>query len=329
MRRTLFFVPVLVVAGCGGNANSPGGLGNSSFASDLGTSAPRASAPAGKLAELGENGALHGAVGAIDGPWRRMVDKLPAKGALPGEAALTLLFGKEKGLSYVVVGKETKTELTLTGPEGAFTGEVRGPEKPADPLLIFDRETSKVVEARGLKEKEGKWTADASARHDLRSGGKDGKPLSASGLSTFAGLVRADEALVEKEIGHAVGFVHPLVGKENGIAPGSRYRLRGDFDAKTFSPAASAIVAGLKRYGAVAMDAGEAFGLLGTKDAKWVDADLAPLGTLTAKDFVFVSEFGKEPKAPSSRDKRSAKKGEKPVKLDAKSIANAVGRVGR
>lgn len=310
MRRALLLLPPLAaLAGCGGNANAPGVGGSSAFANDLGTGAPaaRAKEKPEPLAELGDNADLKGGLpGTLDGPWRRSVDTVPAGAKLAVEGPLTLGFGEKSGYVYRVVSTKDK-KVAVTFPKGNLTGELPIPDKAEGTLLLLERETGKTVEIKGLAEKDGKWIGERSARHDLRTGGKIGQPLSVSGLPLFAGLVRADETLGVKAIGHALAFSAPNLG--DGVVPGQRVRLREDFDARTLSPAAQVVVNALKRYGMVAVDKGP-FALLGTKDAKWKEAGLTPLSTLTGADFVLVSPFGKEPKpvAPKRTPPAPAKK---------------------
>jgi len=71
-------------------------------------------------------------------------------------------------------------------------------------------------------------------------------------------------------------------------AAGEIYRLKASVAAPTCaatSPQAAIIITGFRNYGIILADNGDSGGLIGTPDARWNDADLSCLTSLTLSDF--------------------------------------------
>jgi hypothetical protein len=71
-------------------------------------------------------------------------------------------------------------------------------------------------------------------------------------------------------------------------AAGEIYRLKATVATPACaatSPQAAIIITGFRDYGIILADNGETGGLIGTPDARWNDADLACLKSLTLGDF--------------------------------------------
>jgi hypothetical protein len=71
-------------------------------------------------------------------------------------------------------------------------------------------------------------------------------------------------------------------------AAGEIYRLKASVATPACaatSPQAAIIITGFRDYGIILADNGQTGGLIGTPDARWNDADLACLESLTLGDF--------------------------------------------
>ena len=71
-------------------------------------------------------------------------------------------------------------------------------------------------------------------------------------------------------------------------AAGEIYRLKASVATPTCaatSPQAAIIITGFRNYGIILADNGDSGGLIGTPDARWNDADLSCLTSLTLSDF--------------------------------------------
>jgi len=69
---------------------------------------------------------------------------------------------------------------------------------------------------------------------------------------------------------------------------GAWMRLRSDVDMSALGPQAKVIAAAMQRHGVVISDTSGFFTLRGTPDARWDDADIDTLRTLSVEDFDFV-----------------------------------------
>jgi hypothetical protein len=69
---------------------------------------------------------------------------------------------------------------------------------------------------------------------------------------------------------------------------GEIYRLKASVatpSCASTSPQAAIIIVAFRNYGIILADNGDSGGLIGTPDARWNDADLACLTSLTLSDF--------------------------------------------
>ena len=71
---------------------------------------------------------------------------------------------------------------------------------------------------------------------------------------------------------------------------GARFRLKWNFDGRTFSPDARVIINAMKHYGLIVADNGSDWYFQGTEDGNWPDSLLNQLKTIPASQFQAVSE---------------------------------------
>ncbi len=125
----------------------------------------------------------------------------------------------------------------------------------------------------------------------------------AAGMPLLPGTITFDEVesgsidhllLGASPITAAGEFVWPARGadgtSEDPWAPpmGSWLRLRSDVSLEGLGPQATVIAEAARRHGVLLSDTGPGFGLRGTPDARWDDADLATLSQLSMDDFEVV-----------------------------------------
>lgn len=163
----------------------------------------------------------------------------------------------------------------------------------------------------------GNWYADAVGSFDLRSNRPAARPVTASGVSMLAGMVRYDE-VASGALHHAVGMALPETRHGSHLWPamgtdgrstspgapvlGSWFRLRADADLSGLGPQARVIAKALQRHGAVAVDSGgHAPTLGGEPDERWDDRDLAGLGRFSLRDFELVDAAGLRDRPDSFR----------------------------
>jgi hypothetical protein len=175
---------------------------------------------------------------------------------------------------------------------------------PDHHVLFVQQGTCRLYELYRAQPGPGRWLADAGAVFDLRSNRlrpEGWTSADAAGLPILPGLVRYDE-VAAGAINHTLrvtaamtarGWVYPArhYGASAGSAPdlppmGLRMRLRRSFSLRGFHGQALVILRALKRYGMMVADAGESWGLVGTPDPRWNDADLAQLQRVPGSAFV-------------------------------------------
>ena len=153
----------------------------------------------------------------------------------------------------------------------------------------------------------GSWNAASGAKFDpssnaLRPAGWTS--TDAAGLPVFAGLVRYDEVIVEREIRHALRFTVSQ-SRRAYVAParhfassltdanlppmGMRVRLKKGYDVSTFPPSVQVILVALQRYGMFLADNGSSGYVSGAPDDRWNDTDLRALGRITFADLEVVT----------------------------------------
>jgi hypothetical protein len=173
-------------------------------------------------------------------------------------------------------------------------------------LLIVDRDRFVLFELYATRWAPGsnRWEAGSGAIFDLAR--SDRRPdgwtsADAAGLAILPGLVRYDEALSGRDIGHAFrvtvrrtnGYVWPAshaAGSSAGALPlGARLRLKPAVDLSRFAPALQRIFRAMQTHGLIVADNGSDMFVTGTMDARWNNDDLNPaFRSLTAGDFEVI-----------------------------------------
>lgn len=125
----------------------------------------------------------------------------------------------------------------------------------------------------------------------------------AAGLPILPGLVRYDEVVEKREIGHALRFtvsqsqaayIHPATHAASSSTDanrppmGLRVRMKADYDCTDFSDEVQVICAALKRYGMFVADNGSNWYVSGAHDPRWSDDNLRDLGQIPGDAFEVV-----------------------------------------
>src|SRR5205807_4550486 len=151
--------------------------------------------------------------------------------------------------------------------------------------LVVDPVNRMLYEFYQLRKTDAGWQAAQSSIFDLKSNKlrPDGwTSADAAGLPIFPAVVRYDElkrGLVEHAMRVTIrksrrAYVYPATHyaskwtDENLPRMGERLRLRKDFDISGFTPAAQAILKGLKKYGMFVADNGLDWTISVTPDAR-------------------------------------------------------------
>jgi hypothetical protein len=149
----------------------------------------------------------------------------------------------------------------------------------------------------------GRWFADAGARWSMDSLAYGPGSSIASGLPLLPGTITYDEVAAGR-IGHVVLGISPVVARADPRWParatdgtstdpdappmGAWLRLRPEVAIDDLPPQARVVARGLQEFGTVISDTGGVFGLRGTPDRRWDDADLAALQRFSLDDFEVV-----------------------------------------
>jgi hypothetical protein len=314
------------------------GTADSSTADTGITTAPDAGAGCGPV-QLGANASLGGMrFFPDDNPWNKDVS---ADAVDPNGAAIlsrlglgTTLHadfgapynGAPNGIPYVVVGPaQPPVPIAFTAyPDESDPGPYPvplgapiegGPNATGDRhVLVVECSSTAANHLGGLFElyaayprADGSWSADNGAKFDpstnaLRPAGFTS--ADAAGLPVFAGLVRYDEVIVEREIRHALRFtvsqsrrayVFPArhfasVLTDANLPPmGMRVRLKKGYDVSIFPASVQVILVALQRYGMFLADNGSTGYVSGAPDDRWNDTELRALGRITFADLEVVT----------------------------------------
>jgi hypothetical protein len=265
-------------------------------------------------------------------PWNRDVSKDPVD---PNSEALIASIGVKKGLHpdfgtvynghpngipYIVVTKnQPKVPVTFRYKDESDAGPYPippdapiegGPTADGDRhVLVIDRDNWMLYELWSSTPEDGgkRWKAGSGAIFDLKKNSvqrtKGWTSADAAGLPVFAGLVRYDEVVEQKEITHALRFTitrsrHAYVApathfasakRDSNLPPmGMRVRLKADYDISKFPPTAQTILKALKKYGMIVADNGGDWFISGAPDPRWKDAEIETLKRVKGSDFEVI-----------------------------------------
>lgn len=164
------------------------------------------------------------------------------------------------------------------------------------------------------------WSVDSISKFTLSSDALKPPNWSSSnsaGTTYLPGLIRYDEvaaghidhAIAMTATGLASTYIWPasrastsLVGSQYPPM-GTRFRLKASVDISTYSPTNKVILEALKTYGAIVMDNGASWFLVGVPDSRWNDGDLHSITQLNGSDFEAVDESSLEVSASSGQVK--------------------------
>jgi len=150
------------------------------------------------------------------------------------------------------------------------------------------------------------WYAGSGAIFDLTSNAlrpDSWTSADAAGLPIYPGLVRYEEAVINKEIKHALRFtvsqtqrayIHPAThyassSNDPNLPPmGLRVRLKQDFNIDGFSEEVQTILKALKKYGMLLADNGSDWFISGVPDPRWNDDNLSEFHNVPGSAFEAV-----------------------------------------
>ena len=285
---------------------------------------------AGGTPALGVNASLQGARPfPDDNPWNTPIDSDPVdpdSDLLIDSIGRTASFhpdfgalwnGGPFGIPYVVVSGDTpKVPVSFQYADESDAGPY--PIPPGAPIeggatsqgdrhiLVVDHDNWKLYELFAAYPSGAGYSAGSGAIFDLSSNTlrpTGWTSADAAGLPIFPGLVRYDEVMEGKVIGHALRFtaartrrayVHPArhfasASTDPSLPPmGMRVRLKAGVDISGFPSGARVVLQALKTYGMILADNGGNWFLSGAPDSRWNDDELNTLKGLTGNDFEVV-----------------------------------------
>ncbi len=226
--------------------------------------------------------------------------------------------GAPNGIPFVVVPRDQKrVKVTFRYADESDKGPYPippdapiegGPDSKGDRHVIaVDFHRKKLYELfAAYPQKDGSWKAGSGAIFDLTSNKlrpRGWTSADAAGLPVFAGLVRYDEVMEQKEIRHALrftvrrsqrGYIPPATHfasrhRDRNLPPmGLRLRLKADYDLSQAPPAAKVILTALKTYGMIVADNGGDWFISGAPHPKWDVDDLRWIKRVKGRDFDVV-----------------------------------------
>jgi hypothetical protein len=184
-----------------------------------------------------------------------------------------------------------------------------GPDSTGDRhVIVIDRDNCVLYELYdAYPHLDGSWDAGSGARWDLNSNALRPNGLTsadAAGLPMLPALITYDE-VQSGVIRHAMRFTAPLTqnthiwparhhsqaNTDPNLPPmGLRVRLKASVDISGYPQQLRMILQGLKDYGMVLADNGDAWDFDGSPDPRWDDDMLWHLGSLHGYDFEAVDE---------------------------------------
>lgn len=218
------------------------------------------------------------------------------------------------GIPFRVVPKAQKkvpihfTDYGDESDKGPYPVPLRAPVEGGSDrhVIVLQRGTCKLYELFGARRAGRGWSAASGARFDLRTGKlrpRGWTSADAAGLPIFPGLARADEAVGNGRITHALRVTVPRTQKayisparhfassdsDPDLPPmGLRLRLKASFDTSRFHGQARVILTALKRYGMIVADNGSPWYITGAPDRRWNDDNLHTLGQVPGSAFEAV-----------------------------------------
>lgn len=223
----------------------------------------------------------------------------------------------EWGIPFVwVPGTQPKVPMTFDYAEDSDPGPYPIPPDPPIEggvnstgdrhVLVLDKDNCRLYETWDSHYVGPGWHCGSGAIFDLTSNKL--RPdywtsADAAGLPILPGLVRYEEAVIQKEINHCVrftvqstqrAFIHPATHyasqntDPNAPPMGLRVRLKANYDISRFTGAARVILVALKKYGMILADNGSDWFITGATNSLWDDDDLNQLKTVPGRAFEVV-----------------------------------------
>jgi hypothetical protein len=230
-----------------------------------------------------------------------------------------------------VPGNQPRVPMTFVWPRESDPGPYPiptnapiegGPNSTGDRhVLVIDRDTCLDYELyHANPHADGSWDAGSGARWDLNSNTlrpNGWTSADAAGLPILPGLITYDQ-VQSGVIRHATRFTAPLTQNSHvwparhhsqqnadpNLPPmGLRVRLKAGTNISVYPAQLRVILQGLKDYGMILADNGDAWNIDGSPDARWNDDTLWLLGQLHGSDFeaVDVSSLMIDPNSGQSR----------------------------
>jgi hypothetical protein len=265
-----------------------------------------------------------------DNPWNRDIAKDPVdsrSSTLIASCGLrnlhpdfgTVWNGAPIGIPYVLV-RSTQTKVPVTFYYASESDKGPYPIPPNAPIegganstgdrhvIVIDVDTWKLYELFDARPVNGgtSWKAGSGAIFDLNSNAlrpAGWTSADAAGLPIFPGLVRYDEAVIQKEIRHALRFTCPKTRKmyipparhyassdtSSKLPPmGMRVRLKASFDTTGYPAEVRVILKAMMKYGMFVADNGSGWFVSGAPDSRWNDSRLGALKRVPSSAFEVI-----------------------------------------
>lgn len=177
-------------------------------------------------------------------------------------------------------------------------------------LIVLDVDNCVLYEAYGAiqtSKAANSWNITNISKFNLNSDAlkpADWSSSNAAGTTYLPGLIRYDE-VASGHIEHAIAMTATGVGntfawpanrtasyKSGSQYPpmGTRFRLKSSVDLSGFSPNVRVIFEALKTYGAIVIDNGASWFMVGVPDSRWNDDEMHAMTQLHGSDFEAVDE---------------------------------------